>query len=95
MIADRASKETARYTIVCGDFNDTPLSYSYRVFNRFLNNTYAKSGFGQGITYHEHGLYYRIDHIFCSSNITPLHTRIDHTQKDSDHYPVISKLRLQ
>lgn len=95
MIADRASKETARYTIVCGDFNDTPLSYSYRVFNRFLNNTYAKSGFGQGITYHEHGLYYRIDHIFCSSNITPLHTRIDHTRKDSDHYPVISKLRLQ
>lgn len=95
MIADRARKETARYIIVCGDFNDTPLSYSYRVFNRFLNNTYAKSGFGQGITYHEHGLYYRIDHIFCSSNITPLHTRIDHTQKDSDHYPVISKLRLQ
>jgi endonuclease/exonuclease/phosphatase family metal-dependent hydrolase len=95
MIADRARKETAKYVIVCGDFNDTPLSYSHHVFNRFMTDAYAKSGVGMGITYHEYKLYYRIDHIFCSSNITPLHTRIDHTQKDSDHYPVISRLRLQ
>lgn len=94
MIADRARKETAKYIVVCGDFNDTPLSYSHRVFNRFLNDTYAKSGFGPGITYHEQRLYYRIDHIFCSRNITPLHTRIDRSQKDSDHYPVIARLRL-
>lgn len=93
-IADRASKETAKYVIVCGDFNDTPLSYSHHVFNRFMTDAYAKSGVGMGITYHEHKLYYRIDHIFCSSNITPLHTRIDRTQKDSDHYPVISRIRL-
>ncbi len=95
MIADRARTETAKYVIVCGDFNDTPLSYSHRVFSRFMNNAYAKSGVGMGITYHEHGLYYRIDHIFCSRNITPLHTWIDRTQKDSDHYPVISKIRLE
>ena len=95
MIADRARNETAKYVIVCGDFNDTPLSYSHRVFNRFMTDAYAKSGVGMGITYHEHGLYYRIDHIFCSRNITPLHTWIDRTQKDSDHYPVISKIRLE
>ena len=94
MISDRARKETAKYLIVCGDFNDTPLSYSHRVFNRFMNDTYARSGAGMGITYHEHRLYYRIDHIFCSKNITPLHTWIDRTQKDSDHYPVISRIRL-
>lgn len=95
MIAERARKETAKYVIVCGDFNDTPLSYSHHVFNRFMTDAYAKSGVGMGITYHEYKLYYRIDHIFCSSNITPMHTRIDHTQKDSDHYPVISKIRLE
>jgi len=95
MIADRAHDETARYVIVCGDFNDTPLSYSYHLFDRFMHNTYAKSGSGMGITYHEHRLYYRIDHIFCSKNITPLYTWIDRTQKDSDHYPVISKIRLE
>lgn len=95
MIADRASKETAKFMIVCGDFNDTPLSYAHRVFDRFMNDAYAKSGVGMGITYHEHKLYYRIDHIFCSKNITPLHTWVDRTQKDSDHYPVISKIRLE
>jgi endonuclease/exonuclease/phosphatase family metal-dependent hydrolase len=94
LIADRARKETAGYMIVCGDFNDTPLSYSHHVFNRFMTDAYAKSGVGMGITYHEHKLYYRIDHIFCSRNITPLHTWIDRTQKDSDHYPVISRIRL-
>ncbi len=95
LIADRASSETAKYVIVCGDFNDTPLSYSYHLFDRFMHNTYAKSGSGMGITYHEHKLYYRIDHIFCSKNIAPLYTWIDRTQKDSDHYPVISKIRLE
>jgi endonuclease/exonuclease/phosphatase family metal-dependent hydrolase len=60
-----------------------------------MHNTYAKSGAGMGITYHEKRLYYRIDHIFCSKNITPLYTWIDHAQKDSDHYPVISKIRLE
>ena len=95
MIAERARKETAKFMIVCGDFNDTPLSYAHRVFDRFMNDAYAKSGVGMGITYHEHKLYYRIDHIFCSKNITPLHTWVDRTQKDSDHYPVISRLRLE
>ena len=94
MIADRARNETAGYMIVCGDFNDTPLSYSYHVFDRFMHDAYAKSGAGMGITYHEQRLYYRIDHIFCSKNLTPLHTRIDRTQKDSDHYPVISRIRF-
>ena len=95
MIADRASKETAKFMIVCGDFNDTPLSYAHRVFDRFMTDAYAKSGVGMGITYHEHRLYYRIDHIFCSKNIIPLYTWIDRTQKDSDHYPVISRIRLE
>ena len=95
MIADRAQNETARYLIVCGDFNDTPLSYSHHLFKRFMHDAYAKSGVGMGITYHEHRLYYRIDHILCSKNMTPLHTWVDRTQKDSDHYPVISKIQLE
>lgn len=95
MISDMARNETANYVIVCGDFNDTPLSYSHRLFDRFMTDAYSKTGNGPGATYHEHKLYYRIDHIFCSKNITPLYTWIDRTQKDSDHYPVISKIQLQ
>lgn len=95
MIADKARNEKARYLIVCGDFNDTPLSYSHRVFGQFMQDAFAKSGAGAGVTYHEHKLHYRIDHIFCSNNITPLYTWVDRANKESDHYPVISKLQLQ
>lgn len=95
LIAERARADKSRYVIVCGDFNDTPLSYSHHQFNLFMTDAYAVSGNGAGYTYHEHRLYYRIDHIFCSRNITPLHTWVDRTQKDSDHYPVISRLRLK
>lgn len=94
MVSDRVLQETAGYLIVGGDFNDTPLSYAHRLFDRFMNDAYAMSGAGMGITYHEQRLYYRIDHLFCSRNITPLHTWVDRTQKDSDHYPIISRLRL-
>ena len=95
MIAERARNESVRHVVVCGDFNDTQLSYSHRVFSRFMNDTYSKSGNGPGITFHEHGLYYRIDHILCSRNMTPVHSRVDRTQKDSDHYPVISRIRFR
>lgn len=93
-IRDRVKKESAGYIIVCGDFNDSPLSYSHRVFDQFMHDAYSKSGSGIGHTYHEHHLYYRIDHIFCSRNITPIRTWVDREQKDSDHYPVISQLSL-
>lgn len=95
LISERARSETARYLIVCGDFNDTQLSHSHRLFSRFMTDTYSKSGNGPGLTYHEHGLNYRIDHILCSRNMTPVHSRVDRTQKDSDHYPVISRLRYK
>lgn len=94
MIADMAGTETARYFIVCGDFNDTPFSFSHRLFDRFMNDAFSRSGVGPGITYHEYRLYYRIDHIFCSRNMTPLYTWVDRRNKDSDHYPVISKIKL-
>ena len=94
-IADRVRNESVRHVVVCGDFNDTMLSYSHRLFSRFMYDTYSKSGNGPGITFHEHGLFYRIDHILCSRNMIPVYSRVDRTQKDSDHYPVISRIRFR
>ncbi|MCQ2066238.1 MAG: endonuclease/exonuclease/phosphatase family protein [Bacteroidaceae bacterium] len=87
--------ETAKYVILCGDFNDTPLSYSRRVIAKKLTDAYVSCGFGPGISYNLNRLYFRIDHVFCSGNITPLSCRIDRSIKESDHYPVITHLRLQ
>lgn len=92
LISQMASQDSHRYVIVCGDFNDSPLSYSHRLFDRFMTDTWSKRGSGPGITYHSHNLYYRIDHIFCSRSMTPLSVHRDTSTKDSDHYPVIATM---
>ncbi len=92
MISQMAMQDSHRLKIVCGDFNDSPLSYTYRLFDKFMTNSWARSGFGPGITYHSHNLYYRIDHIFCSRNMKPYAIRRDTSLEDSDHYPVISHI---
>lgn len=94
LVREKAQAETAKYMIVCGDFNDTPLSYSFHVFDRFLTDVYGTVGRGPGITYHEHRLFYRIDHMFCNSALTPISSNVDRGNKDSDHYPVISRFKL-
>lgn len=81
-----------KLAIVLGDFNDSPLSYAHRQFDRFMSDCFAKAGTGAGFTYHKHKLYYRIDHIFCNSEFTPTSCRVDRKCKYSDHYPIIAGL---
>lgn len=95
IITDMISHETARYIILCGDFNDTPLSYSHRKIAGLLNDAYRESGFGPGISYNRNRLYFRIDHVFCNDAVTPLKCRVDRSIRTSDHYPVITHLKIQ
>lgn len=92
MIAELA-KNTHGKVIVTGDFNDTPLSYSHHQFDRYLTDCYTKAGNGPGISYNMHHLYYRIDHVFCSSHFSPIRCRIDRGCDKSDHYPIIVELK--
>lgn len=94
MVADLIDVETARYILLCGDFNDTPLSYTHHVMSERLTDAYGKSGTGPGISYHLNRLFFRIDHMFCSSNITPLHCRVDNSIEASDHYPLKARFRM-
>lgn len=92
IISKKIGKETAKYIIVCGDFNDTPISYAHRTIEKNLTDAYSKSGFGPGISYNRHKLYYRIDHILVSNNLKPVNCWVDKSIKDSDHYPILSVL---
>lgn len=94
-IAGMLEKETARYVILCGDFNDTPLSYAHHRIARLLTDAYRQAGTGPGISYNRNRLYFRIDHVFCGNAITPLKCKTDRSIKTSDHYPVIAHLKLQ
>ena len=53
--------------IVCGDFNDNPISYTRRVIAEGLTDCFAAAGRGLGLSYNQKGFFFRIDHILCSS----------------------------
>ena len=76
------------YVIVCGDFNDTPISYTHHTLTRTLHDAHTRSGNGFDFSYHRHHMYFRIDHILASRNLTPYDCQVDRSIKASDHYPI-------
>ena len=77
-----------KYTVVCGDFNDTPVSYIHRVFHEELNDAFVETGNGMGVSYNRDRLYVRIDHILASKNLKLHGCVVDNTADASDHYPI-------
>ncbi len=75
--------------IVCGDFNDTPVSYSYTNLSKGLKDAFMKSGNGFGTTFRENFPYVRIDYVLYSPVFT---SHNYHTARVnwSDHYPVMT-----
>lgn len=86
-------KQDTHATIICGDFNDTPISYAYYTMRKGLRDAYVSTAFGPGITYHEDLFLFRIDHIMHSDNIKAYRARRDKV-KFSDHYPLRTYLDL-
>lgn len=82
-------------TILCGDFNASPQSWAHRVIGKHLTDTHTAAGNGPGISYHHNNFYVRIDNIFCSSHFVPLKCIVDNSITQSDHYPIISWLKLK
>ena len=79
--------------LVCGDFNDTPVSYTHRVLTRQLHSAFRQSGNGLGFSFHENGFPVRIDHILYSPAYwTSSGTTILTDWTWSDHYPLFTTL---
>ncbi len=78
--------------IVCGDFNDTPSSWSYRMFRKDLNDAFLQSGSGIGTTYTGPFPAFRIDFVFISHNLHSEDFRILKEKRLSDHYPVVCRI---
>lgn len=87
-------KQDTRGVIICGDFNDTPISYAYHSMKRELKDAYVSTAFGPGITYHEDIFLFRIDHIMHSDNIKAYRAKRDKV-KYSDHYPLRTYLKVE
>jgi len=81
-------------TLVVGDFNDTPLSYTYRQLAKNYQDGFIRKGKGLGITYAGNIPGLRIDYILGSKDIK--FTNYSSSKSDlSDHYPIICQFDFE
>lgn len=80
--------------IICGDMNDTPVSYCYHTLKHGMKDLWQEAGRGPGITYRDHHFWFRIDHVFHSPHFKALEARVRKDILYSDHYPVQATLQL-
>jgi len=77
--------------LVCGDFNDTPVSYTYQKLRGNLEDAFVCSGKGVGRTYIGKLPSFRIDNIFHSDKFESYNFKT-YDFKMSDHLPVSCEL---
>lgn len=80
--------------IICGDFNDTPVSYCYQQIRGALSDSWEEAGWGPGITYNRNKFWFRIDHIFHSKHFKTIDIKVLDEYSYSDHYPVLATVDL-
>lgn len=79
-------------TIVCGDFNDTPVSFSYHSIHSVLNDAFVESGEGLlNNTYRGKLPPFRIDYIFYSDDFEAFNYKRSRVEF-SDHFPISAYL---
>ena len=78
--------------VVCGDFNDPPMSYTYRVMRGDLVDSFREKGRGISSTYN--GLFniLRIDYVFHSRGYTTESYSVP-VSALSDHNPVVVNIK--
>lgn len=97
--ADQARKviehmQSSPYPVIlCGDFNDTPISYTYEQFNKSLSDAFLASNWGLGSTYIGKIPAGRIDYIFHSENVRSYEFNV-HSVNYSDHRPITCQIEF-
>ncbi|MBN1598604.1 MAG: endonuclease/exonuclease/phosphatase family protein [Bacteroidales bacterium] len=87
-------KQSPYPVIVCGDFNDTPVSYTYQKIRGNMTDAFMSSGKWIGNTYRGNFPSFRIDFIFHSKELNTIDYNSDHINL-SDHYPINCTVDLQ
>ncbi|GAB3898818.1 endonuclease/exonuclease/phosphatase family protein [Spirosoma agri] len=86
----------SRYpVIICGDFNETPMGYSYSKLSQNFRNAFEEAGQGLGFTLNRHPYCVRLDQQFVSSD---WHIKACQTLSSlsfSDHFPVLAQYVLK
>ena len=80
-------------SIVTGDFNDTPISYTYQQLKRGRKDTFIEAGKGLGGTYSGLWPFIRIDYVLLPGKCDVLYHKVVR-KYFSDHYPVVTRLKI-
>jgi endonuclease/exonuclease/phosphatase family metal-dependent hydrolase len=74
-------------TIICGDFNDTYVSYAHRLLGRNMQDSFARKGNGLGKTFVNPTPFLKIDHVLLDKAFKVNSHKVL-KKPYSDHYPV-------
>ncbi len=85
---------TPHRVIICGDFNDTPMSYTYNKLSRGMQDAFRECGTGYIYTYRGFMNTLRIDYILGSQGVTFVSYDTDKGTTLSDHYPIYARFSL-
>lgn len=80
-------------SIVAGDFNDTPMSYTYHRLRKGRKDAFVEAGSGFGATYSFLWPLIRIDYVLFPASFEGVSYSCKHVGY-SDHYPVITEINL-
>ena len=80
--------------IVCGDFNDTPFSYTYTKMRGNFDDAFIEAGEWTGNTYRGKFPSFRIDFILYSDDFEALNFEVPELPL-SDHYPLLSEIIIK
>lgn len=83
----KSIQQSPHDVFVCGDFNDSPVSYAYTKIKGDLSDAFVETSQGMGITYNEPPFLFRIDYILHSKALSSKNFKIDNVNY-SDHYPI-------
>lgn len=79
--------------ILCGDFNDVPVSYTYNAVSRNLQDAFVETGKGFGATFANKLSIFRIDYALFDPSIK-INSYKTIRKELSDHYPVCVSFSL-
>jgi endonuclease/exonuclease/phosphatase family metal-dependent hydrolase len=80
--------------VLCGDFNDTPVSYTYHAMRGDLRDGFIDAGRGMMSTYESWIPSFRIDYVLYSPRYLAIACYCPN-HSYSDHYPVVCILRRE
>lgn len=92
-ILDQHKNNSPYRFLICGDLNSTAFSNVYHIVKGEMQDTFEEKGSGFGKTFDIKFIPFRIDFILVDKSMDVI-THENFDLKLSDHYPVLSSIRL-